>query len=83
MSSASVTPPQFVYTLPERVYSVDVKYPVMVVATADKKFWVFNLENPQKPFRVRSSRFLGDLVSYSSSQRITELSGLRTAPIAH
>lgn len=43
--------PQFVYTLPERVHSCDVKYPVMVVATADKKFYVFNLDSPQKPFR--------------------------------
>jgi len=39
--------------LPERVHAVDVKYPCMVVATADKKFYVFNLDSPQKPFRVR------------------------------
>lgn len=46
--------PQFVLNLPERVQAMDVKYPVMVVATADKKFYVFNLDNPQTPFRVRS-----------------------------
>lgn len=44
---------QFVLNLPERVHAVDVKYPCMVVATADKKFYVFNLDSPQKPFRVR------------------------------
>lgn len=46
--------PQFSLAMPDRVYSVDVKYPVMVVATADKKFYVFNLDQPQKPFRVRA-----------------------------
>lgn len=42
---------QFSLPMPERVYSVDVKYPVMVVACADKQFYVFNLDAPHKPFR--------------------------------
>ena len=38
-----------------RVISMDVKYPLLVVATADKKLYVFDLNNPQ--------RFLRELLS--------------------
>lgn len=30
---------------------MDVKYPLLVVATADKKLYVFDLNNPQRPLR--------------------------------
>ena len=33
--------------LPERTYSMDVRYPLMVVATADRKLVVVNLTSPQ------------------------------------
>lgn len=62
--------PQFVLNLPERVQAMDVKYPVMVVATADKKFYVFNLDNPQTPFRVRG-RWAGARVASSRASAAT------------
>lgn len=33
--------------LPDRCHAMDVKYPLMVVATADKNIVIFNLQNPQ------------------------------------
>ncbi len=41
---------------PERVYAMDAKYPLMVVACADKKIYLFNLDNPQRPFRVSARK---------------------------
>jgi hypothetical protein len=34
---------------------MDVKYPLLIVATADKKISIFHLDNPTKPYRVCSS----------------------------
>lgn len=34
---------------------MDVKYPLLVVATADKKIYVFDLNNPQRPLRELAS----------------------------
>lgn len=42
--------PAATLTLPERAYATDVRYPLMVVATADKKMVVVNLTNPQTIF---------------------------------
>lgn len=41
--------------LPERCYSMDVTYPLLVVATAERHIQVFNLTNPTTPFRVRKT----------------------------
>lgn len=37
--------------MPERIISMDVKYPLMVVGTADKKIYIFHLDQPQRPLR--------------------------------
>jgi len=39
------------HTLSEKVSCMDVKYPLCAVATEDKKVTVFNLEQPQNPFK--------------------------------
>lgn len=36
--------------LPDRCYAMTVKYPLMVVGTADRNLVVFNLQNPQVIF---------------------------------
>jgi hypothetical protein len=43
--------------LPERCYTLDVSYPLMVVGTAERHVQIFNLTNPTTPFKVRR---LGD-----------------------
>ncbi|XP_020577103.1 LOW QUALITY PROTEIN: protein RAE1-like [Phalaenopsis equestris] len=37
--------------LPERCYALTVRYPLMVVGTADRNLIVFNLQNPQTEFK--------------------------------
>ncbi|XP_028950526.1 protein RAE1-like isoform X2 [Malus domestica] len=37
--------------LPERCYTLSVRYPLMVVGTADRNLIVFNLQNPQTEFK--------------------------------
>ncbi|KAK7246777.1 hypothetical protein RIF29_41647 [Crotalaria pallida] len=37
--------------LPERCYAMTVKYPLMVVGTADRNLIVYNLQNPQAEFK--------------------------------
>ncbi|KAG6581962.1 Protein RAE1, partial [Cucurbita argyrosperma subsp. sororia] len=37
--------------LPDRCYSMTVRYPLMVVGTADRNLIVFNLQNPQNEFK--------------------------------
>ncbi|CAB4286027.1 unnamed protein product [Prunus armeniaca] len=37
--------------LPERCYALSVRYPLMVVGTADRNLIVFNLQNPQTEFK--------------------------------
>jgi mRNA export factor len=39
--------------LPERCYTLDVSYPLMVVGTAERHVLIFNLTNPTTPFKVR------------------------------
>jgi mRNA export factor len=39
--------------LPERCYTLDVSYPLMVVGTAERHVQIFNLTNPTTPFKVR------------------------------
>lgn len=39
--------------LPERCYSMDVQYPLMVVGTAERHVQIFNLTNPNTAFKVR------------------------------
>eukprot|EP00775_Hariotina_reticulata_P003233 gene3233-3510_t len=41
----------FSYQLPERCYALDVKYPLLVVGTADRHLLVFNLSSPQQPYK--------------------------------
>lgn len=38
--------------LPERCYTLDVVYPLMVVGTAERHIQIFNLSNPTTPFKV-------------------------------
>ena len=42
-------------TLPERCYSMDTVYPLMVVATAERHIQIYNLTNPSQPYKVLSS----------------------------
>lgn len=42
-------------TLPERVYAMDVNYPLMVVGTADRHIVVYNLNSPQTPYKTLQS----------------------------
>jgi mRNA export factor len=39
--------------LPERCYTLDVSYPLMVVGTAERHVQIFNLTNPTTPYKVR------------------------------
>ncbi|KAI5119654.1 hypothetical protein M0805_007745 [Coniferiporia weirii] len=41
--------------LPERCYSMDVVYPLMVVGTAERHIQVYNLTNPTTPYRAHLS----------------------------
>ncbi|TFK75073.1 WD40 repeat-like protein [Pluteus cervinus] len=41
--------------LPERCYTLDVQYPLMVVGTADRDIQIFNLSNPATPFKTMKS----------------------------
>jgi mRNA export factor len=38
--------------LPERCYSFDVQYPLMVVGTAERHIQIFNLTNPTTAYKV-------------------------------
>jgi mRNA export factor len=39
-------------TLPERCYSFDVQYPLLVVGTAERHIQIYNLTNPSTPYKV-------------------------------
>ncbi|OAX43137.1 WD40 repeat-like protein [Rhizopogon vinicolor AM-OR11-026] len=41
--------------LPERCYSMDVQYPLMVVATAERHIQIFNLTNPNAAYKTIAS----------------------------
>jgi mRNA export factor len=41
--------------LPERVYALDVKHPLLVVGCADRHIWVYNLSTPDKPYKQLQS----------------------------
>jgi len=41
--------------LPERLYSLDVQYPLMVAATAERHILIFNLTNPTTPYKTMLS----------------------------
>jgi len=47
--------PRAVLQLPERAYCMDIRYPLMVVATADRKLVVVNLTNPQSIYNTIQS----------------------------
>ena len=47
--------PRAVLQLPERAYCMDIRYPLMVVATADRKIIVVNLNNPQQIYNTIQS----------------------------
>lgn len=40
--------------LPERCYSLDIVYPLMVVGTAERHIQMFNLANPNTAYKVRN-----------------------------
>ncbi len=42
--------------LAERVYAMDVNYPLAVVGTADRNLYLYNLTQPQQPMRVLASQ---------------------------
>lgn len=42
---------QMTVQLPERVYAMDVRYPLMLVATAERHIMVYDLKNPQQAYR--------------------------------
>ncbi len=46
-------------SLPDRVYAMDVSAPLCVVATANRRILIFDLKQPQTPFRVRRARHPG------------------------
>ena len=39
--------------LPERCYTFDIQYPLMVVGTAERHIQIFNLSNPNTAYKVR------------------------------
>ncbi|KAJ1628570.1 rae1-like protein [Pavlovales sp. CCMP2436] len=47
--------PQCTVTLSERVYCMDATHPLLTVGTADRKISVFDMQNPQVPFRELES----------------------------
>ncbi|KAF9000697.1 WD40-repeat-containing domain protein [Cyathus striatus] len=42
-------------TLPERCYTLDVQYPLMVVGTAERHIQIFNLANPNSAYKTITS----------------------------
>ncbi|KAF5371835.1 hypothetical protein D9615_009531 [Tricholomella constricta] len=48
-------------TLPERCYSFDVQYPFMVAGTADRQILMYNLSNPQTPYKTMISPLKGQI----------------------
>ncbi|KAF9266506.1 Poly(A)+ RNA export protein [Marasmius fiardii PR-910] len=42
-------------TLPERCYTLDVQYPLMVVGTAERHIQIYNLTNPTAPYKTITS----------------------------
>jgi len=48
--------PALTVQMTERVYCMDVAGPLSVVATADRKVAIFNLNNPSTPYKVRGRR---------------------------
>ena len=47
--------PAHTQQLPERVYAMDVKHPLLVVGTADRNITVFNMSNPSQPYKQLQS----------------------------
>ncbi|RUS32495.1 WD40 repeat-like protein [Jimgerdemannia flammicorona] len=47
--------PVAVVTLPERVYSMDVVFPLLVVGTAERNILIYNLNNPSVPYKTLQS----------------------------
>ena len=51
-------------TLPERCYTMDVAFPLLVVGTAERHIQVYNLNNPTVLYRVRVILFYKPTPSY-------------------
>lgn len=47
--------PALQQSLPERVYAMDVNYPLLVVGTADRHIVVYDLTKPQQPYKSLQS----------------------------
>ncbi|KAL9325026.1 hypothetical protein ACSQ67_005671 [Phaseolus vulgaris] len=57
--------------LSDRCYAITVKYPLMVVGTADRNLIVFNLQNPQEmKFQHEILLLLSNLCNMSSSDKL-------------
>ncbi|KAM9978869.1 hypothetical protein ACTFIY_012602 [Dictyostelium cf. discoideum] len=41
--------------LTERIYAMDMLYPLLAVATADRKIYIYDLKNPQSPYKTVES----------------------------
>lgn len=48
--------PVHTQTLAERIYAMDVNYPLAVVGTADRNLTIFDLTKPQQPFKQLQSQ---------------------------
>lgn len=48
--------PAHTQQLSERVYAMDINYPLAVVGTADRNLYVYNLTNPSQPFKSLPSQ---------------------------
>jgi mRNA export factor len=44
--------PQIKIPLSEKVWAMDLKWPWLIVGTADRKIHMYNMTNPGTPFRV-------------------------------
>ncbi|KAI8609222.1 WD40-repeat-containing domain protein [Chytriomyces sp. MP71] len=47
--------PAFTLQMPERVYSLDIAFPLMVVATAERNIMIYNLNSPSQLFKTVQS----------------------------
>ena len=56
-------------TCPERVYTFDVQFPLMVVGTAERHIQIFNLSNPSTPYKVRHLFIIDVLEAHVSFSR--------------
>lgn len=62
--------------LPERCYTLDIVYPLMVVGTAERHIQIFNLTNPTSAYKVsghHNGSFEGPTTTFSAQTMISPL----------